>query len=56
LVKILKILGFKGGYLDPYSRMKWCNKFGITFIALYVDNCLCIRQDAAIKNVITGMQ
>jgi hypothetical protein len=22
LVKILKILGFKGGYLDPYSRMK----------------------------------
>jgi hypothetical protein len=55
LVKILRLLGFKGGYSDP-CLMTRCNKLGIIFIALYVDNCLCIGHDAAIKDSIKGME
>jgi hypothetical protein len=44
LVKVLKILGFHGGYTDP-CLMTRRNQLGVVFIALYVDDCLCIGND-----------
>jgi hypothetical protein len=32
------------------------NNFGVIFIALYVDDCLCIGHKKVIKNVIKGME
>jgi hypothetical protein len=32
------------------------NELGVVFIALYVDDCLCIGDDAAIKDLIKGME
>ena len=55
LVKILRLLGFKGGYSDP-CLMTRRNHLGVVFIALYVDDCLCIGHDDAIKNAIKGME
>jgi hypothetical protein len=56
LAKILRlILGFKGGYSDP-CLMTRRNHLGDVFIALYVDDCLCIGHDDAIKNAIKGME
>jgi hypothetical protein len=55
LVKVLKILGFHGGYADP-CLMTRRNKLGVVFIALYVDDCLCIGNDKAIKDLVHGME
>jgi hypothetical protein len=55
LVKVLMILGFNGGYTNP-CLMTRQNKLGVVFIALYVDDCLCIGNDAAIKDLVKGME
>jgi hypothetical protein len=55
MMKILKLLGFHGGYADP-CLMTRRNKLGVVFIALYVDDCLCVGHDAAIKDLVKGME
>jgi hypothetical protein len=55
LVEVLKILGFHGGYADPFLMTRR-NKLGIVFIGLYVYDCLCICNDAAIKDLVKGME
>ena len=42
LVNGLKNMGFKGGYPDPCLIWRK-NDLVMIFIALYVDDCLCIR-------------
>jgi hypothetical protein len=55
LVKVLKLLGFSGGYANP-CLMTRKNKLGVVFIALYIDTCLCIGNNAAIKDLVKGME
>ena len=55
LVKILKTLGFKGGYPDPCLMMKKDHE-GIVFIALYVDDCLCIGDNEAIMKLARDLE
>ena len=54
-VKILRQLNFDGGYADPCLFTRKDDK-GIVFIALYVDDCLCIGTKAAIDDVIDKLQ
>ena len=48
LVKVLKKLGFKGGYPDPCLMMRR-DEDGVIYIALYVDDCLCIGTRRALR-------
>ena len=54
-VKILREIGFEGGHADPclFTRK---NDKGIIFIALYVDDCLCIGNEAAIKDMVHSLR
>ena len=54
-MKILRQLNFDGGYADPclFTRK---DDNGIVFIALYVDDCLCIGTKAAIDDVIDKLR
>lgn len=54
-VKVLKDIGFKGGYSDPCLMTRRCSK-GIVYIALYVDDCLCIGHRAAIEDTIAKIK
>ena len=46
LVNGLKNMVFKGGYPDPCLMWRICFDLVTIFIALYVDDCLCIVEDA----------
>ena len=50
LVNGLKNMGFKGGYPDPCLMWRK-NDLGMIFIALYVDDCLCIGDKDAIASL-----
>ena len=54
-VKILREIGFEGGYADPCLFTRKDDK-GIIFIALYVDDCLCIGNEAAIKDMVHSLR
>ena len=54
-VKILREIGFEGGYADPCLFTKR-DDYGTIFIALYVDDCLCIGDEIAIKNMIEKLR
>ena len=54
-VKILREMGFQGGYADPCLFTKKDND-GIIFIALYVDDCLCIGHETAINKMIDKLR
>ena len=54
-VKILRELGFDGGRADPCLFSKK-DSDGIIFIALYVDDCLCIGDKKAIKNLVDSLK
>jgi len=55
LVSALKDCGFQGSLVDPCL---WIRHFdqGIVMIAIYVDNCLIVGDDANIKNVIEELK
>jgi hypothetical protein len=55
LVTILRKIGFKGKYSDP-CLMTRRYELGIIFIALYVDDCLCVGHTAAIKDTIEQLK
>jgi Reverse transcriptase (RNA-dependent DNA polymerase) len=50
LVKTLRDMGFEGGYPDP-CMMKRTDERGTVFIALYVDDCLCIGDKKALDGL-----
>ena len=50
LVNGLKKMGFKGGYSDPCLMWRK-NNLVMIFIALYVDDCLCIGDKDAITSL-----
>ena len=54
-VKILRQIGFEGGYADPCLLVKRDND-GIIFIALYVDDCLCIGKKEAIQKMVNSLR
>ena len=54
-MKILREMGFQGGYADPCLFTKKDND-GIIFIALYVDDCLCIGHETAIDKMIDKLR
>ena len=54
-VKFLKEIDFEGGYADPCLFTRRSDK-GIVFIALYVDDCLCIGDKAAIDEVVNKLK
>ena len=45
---ILKDIGFEGGDADP-CMLHWKSKYGMVYIGLYVDDCLCIGQTEALE-------
>jgi hypothetical protein len=55
LVTILRKIGFEGGYSDP-CLMTRRYALGIIFIALYVDDCLCVGHTTAIKDTIEQLK
>ena len=54
-VEVLRKIGFVGGDVDPCLYMRR-NKFGIVFIAIYVDDNLMVGHPAAIEDAIEGMK
>ena len=50
-VKILRQLNFEGGYADPCLFTKK-DELGTIFIALYVDDCLCIGDKKAVDDLV----
>ena len=51
LTGILRKIGFTGGNVDP-CLMFYKSKKGQVFMAIYVDDCLCVGDDDAIDEVI----
>src|SRR6056300_498094 len=45
---ILKDIGFEGGDADP-CMLHWKSKYGMVYIGLYVEDCLCIGQTEALE-------
>jgi hypothetical protein len=54
-VKFLREIGFEGGYADPCLFTRKDEK-GIIFIALYVDDCLCIGDKTAINDMVDKLR
>ena len=54
-VKVLRQIGFQGGYADPCLFTKR-DQNGIIFIALYVDDCLCIGHEVAIDLMVDELR
>ena len=54
-MKILCEMGFQGGYANPCLFTKKDND-GIIFIALYVNDCLCIGHETAIDKMINKLR
>jgi len=54
-VAILRDIGFKGGSADPCLMTKQ-DELGIVMLGIYVDDCLCIGNKAAIDKVIKDLQ
>jgi Reverse transcriptase (RNA-dependent DNA polymerase) len=55
LVSALKDCGFKASSVDPCLWMKYSNH-GIVLIAIYVDDCLMVRRESDINDVIEKMK
>ena len=55
LTSILRRIGFTGGTVDP-CLMFYRSEKGQVFMAIYVDDCLCIGDKEAIKEVIEKME
>jgi len=55
LTGILRKIGLTGGNVNP-CLMCYKSKRGRVFMAIYVDNCLCIGDDKAIEEVIKKIE
>ena len=55
LTDILRKIGFTGGDVDP-CLMMYNGSMGRVFIALYVDDCLCIGKENDINRIIEAIQ
>ena len=54
-VAILRDVRFKGGSADPCLLIKQ-DKLGIVMLGIYIEDCLCIGNKAAIDKVIGDLQ
>jgi hypothetical protein len=48
-------MGFQGGQVNLCLMMKTSSK-GLAFIAIYMDDCLIVVDDEAIKDAIKGLK
>ena len=55
LVESLVSCGFSGGHVDPCLWIKW-GPLGVVLIAIYVDDCLAIGDEAALDEVIENLK